>query len=44
MIKRNIKKEMMSIKNIHNVVFRDNGDVEIFSKGNVQNELFRYIY
>lgn len=40
---KNIKKEMMALDNIHNVVFRENGEVEVFSRGDVKNEVFRYI-
>jgi hypothetical protein len=44
MKKRNIKKEMMNLPMIHNVVFRNNGNVEIFSKGDVKENVFKYIY
>ncbi len=39
----NVKKKLMQIPKIHNVVCRDNGSLEIYSKGNVQNEVINFL-
>lgn len=33
----------MNIEKIYNVVCRENGVLEIFSKGNVKNEVLRFL-
>ena len=39
----NVKNKLMEIENVHNVVFRGDGSLEIFSKGHVKNEVLSFL-
>ncbi len=39
----NVKSELMKMEGIHNVVCRNDGTLEIYSKGDVKNEVLRFL-
>lgn len=39
----NVKNELMKMERISNVVCRNDGTLEIYSKGNVKNDVLRFL-
>ncbi len=39
----NVKNKLMEIKSVHNVVCREDGSLEVYSKGDVQNEVIAFL-
>lgn len=42
-MKMNVKNELMKMEKIHNVVCRNDGTLEIYSKGDVKDEVFTFL-